>query len=250
MTLNMLWDGKLYEVQARVLEQMEKGEPVSLGDAKILRGNIVAHIADFFAPSNLIVGTFCLTDLLTGRNFLERVIERLCMRCCGVYGSPAPLWWKEKFWLEGYGYWCYAKRFLRLYWNRFNVGWMKDFIAGIEDNFLTTSYRRNDYRYYPAPFGDIYDLPLESNESVYMLKGVGSVHREGIEPVIYNIELDPAGFNLHTSRVRKVYTVTKGNVAGFAYYTGYKNKYPTVWSQIRAMFQWSRFVSLFKILFI
>lgn len=251
--MNFLWDGKLYEVQQRVLDRVRLMLPVSEEDRDLLRGNIPSRLAYFLAPSNLVVATLVLLDLIEGRNTRQAKILKTCQRCCGI--NPARCaWtvfevdWSRSLWLEGYSYWSVVVRYLRAYRGMFDCVWAADIMVEIEKNFQCLGFHMPGANKFPPPIGDVYEGPMAPWSDYDTRTRIGPVSMEWPGTpydLLYCVNADPVGFNLHTHRVRNQYGIINGVLKGFSWYTGYRNKYPTVWSELREIFRWCRFVSLF-----
>jgi hypothetical protein len=163
-------------------------------------------------------------------------------------------------WSESYAYWAGDTRPFLTEWIKamrlsgLDLEDLKATVSEINNNFRRTSYKRNGVSY-PAPFGDVWDCPLEDdlqqpkdNENCFNVPGY-PVRRV---PPIIRISTKPIGFNMHTDTVEKTYDTTTGipidmeTEEPFKFYKGYEEKYPTKWSEIKAMFDIKRLLSLFE----
>jgi hypothetical protein len=248
--MNFLWDGALADVQDRVFASLSSGLAPAESDIKQIKSNWLISIASYLSPCNLTVRHYCLLDLLSGKPNHQEKIESQCdLLSNDPYAELTTA--GNRLWIEGYCYWGYTKSFLLAYCHKFNPPWLPILLNILDDNFRKTSYERNGISY-PAPFGDIYDIPLE--DSLQQPKGqsehgwIGPVRKS--LPAI-RVHTKVLRFNLHTNNLDTCYDVTSGipidmqTNKPFQFYAGYKEKYPTLGSQIKALLSWSRFISLF-----
>ena len=160
----------------------------------------------------------------------------------------------KDLYLEGYSYWLYTKPFIVEHLKKFPDDTLKSIVRSIDENFVKTCYTVEGIRY-PAPFGDLRHGPLEEDLQFSKIVVPETID---IFPVSrsknkFNIKPAPIGFNLHVPINEKVYSIIDGKVIDteakeeFKWYTGYKDKYPTKWSEIRDMCRIKRILSLFRI---
>jgi hypothetical protein len=237
--MNFMWDGALADFQDKLFDQYQNGLKISDQDLKDLKNNKAVSIAKFLAPCNLVVRHYCLIDLIEGKDNHKDEIEDQCELLSGFPCS--------RLWQEGYSYYCYTKKFLTVYCQKFSNKFLSSLIEVIDTNFRKTSYERNGVSY-PVPLGDIWDSPLE--ESLQQPK-----QKAGVDPFvrichpIYRIRTKALWFNLHTETADKIYNVETGipvdmkTMKPFKFYTGYKNKYPTKWSELKAILNIKRLLS-------
>jgi hypothetical protein len=242
--MNFLWNGALADLQDRVFIALSSGLAPAESDITKIKSNWLIGIASYLSPCNLTVRHYCLLDLLSGKSTHQEKIES---QCDLLSGEPC-----NRLWIESYCYWGYTKPFLHAYCHKFNPPWLPILLNIIDNNFRKTSYERNNGISYPAPFGDIYDIPLEDSLQQPKESGeqgwIGPVRKS--LPAI-RIRTKVLRFNLHTNNLDTCYDVTSGipidlqTNKPFQFYAGYKAKYPTLWSQIKVLLSLSRFISLF-----
>jgi len=209
--MNFKWNGNLAEQQDRVFCALANGSFPSADDFCSIRGNWIVLIAAVLAPSNLTVRHYCLLDMIEN---VEDRFNKIRHQCY--------LLTRGGLWLEGYSYWQYTKPFLKKY------GMFDNFIMNQDQMFSETSWCKNG-KFYPAPFGDVWDSPLECQD-FYPFKAAAPVEIPRLPVSHYHIKSKAVRFNLHTETVNAFRDPTS-----FKYYTGYKNKYPTKWLEIRAL---------------
>jgi hypothetical protein len=221
--MNFEWNGKLAERQDRVIDGFPN---IIADDFDALKKNIIVPIANILSPCNLTVRHACLLDLL--ENIPSRT-RRIKNQCCLLTN------WTTASWLEGYSYWCYTRGILDTYAEKFSILWLKTFVVDQNLKFNVIAYSRNG-KLYPPPFGDLWDDSLQEQD------GHTNV------PELIKVDTWPVRFNLHTKTVHRIYDVSSGQPIDdktrepFVFYTGYKNKYPTKWSELWALVK--RFFSL------
>jgi len=246
--MNFLWDGPLASLQDNIFNQLMTGQEISEKDYKKLKRSIPVKIAEILAPCNLVVRNYCLLDLISGQNKHQTKIFNLCLKMCGTSNMS----WADKLWQEGHSYWGYTRYILKVYGQHFNEAWVTDCINTINNNFRRTSYERDGISY-PAPFGDIWNIPLENE--LQQPKDKSNCGPIRIELPIIKVNTNPLGLNLHTTYVNTVYDTTSGIPVNmqtdkpFKFYQGYKEKYPHVWNEIWAMLSIRRLLSVLHLLF-
>ena len=224
--MNFEWGGVLATRQD--LSLSGKG---TKADARAFRGNWVVPIASILAPCNLTVRHLCILDILDGHpNRCPGIIRQLRAL---TYGG-------DGLWAEGYSYWQYTRWALSTYADRFGLEKLKEFIERQDADFMSTGYEV-DGVVHPAPFGDL--------RAVSVIDGATVVNPAlSIYPVTWFegkmkvwIKSRGVGFNLHTAYEDVPYIIFKGRPYNmetgrfFEYYEGYKKKYPTCWSEVRAL---------------
>jgi hypothetical protein len=216
--MNIEWDGALAERQDRVFKTLDN---VSKADLRALKSNLMVPIASVLAPSNLTVRHYCLLSMLTKRDYHDKIQEQ-CIKLTNGNSMP---------WFEGYSYWCYTKYILRAYADIRPEAriWFVKFIEWQDMLFNTIAYLR-DGILYPPPFGDLWDEPLNEQDGHTSVPGRIKIYTWAI------------GFNLHTEFVNKVYNIEYGRPIDadtgepFQFYKGYKEKYPSFWSEVNELF--------------
>jgi hypothetical protein len=239
--MNFITGEKLASTQQLIMDRIKKGEKIEEEEILLLEENAWVKAADILAPCNLVIRQYCLIDILRGESKHKIAIDT-------QLNALAP----KGLYLEGYSYWLYTKEFLTVYLSKFLAESIERCIKEVDSNFVKTSYSVDDIKY-PAPFGDLRHQPLEDalqngNHPISAIK-VSVVTKNNT-----NYEIDPyfIGFNLHTTTERKTYFVTDGKVIDaitgkeYVWYPGYKNKYPTMISELKAMFNLKRLKNFFS----
>lgn len=210
----------------------------------ILSKNRWVKKASKLGPNNLVIRNLCLIDLLRKREDHRDEILRLCHIL-----APTGLW------LEGYSYWVYTEPFLSAYEASSYVSpaasiALRDFRTQVDKAFIQTAYSRSGVLY-PAPFGDLRNIPLAPHLQTTTLPDVAQKHPVMKQLPRYYITPKPLGFNLHTGTKESVYVIDSGvpkktNGELFSWYEGYEKKYPTKMSELRDMINLKRILSIIK----
>ena len=237
---------KLADFQQHIFDNFIcKNIQVSQQDMNTLTSNYYVKMASSIAPSNLVIRQLCLIDLChNNKHNLLKILRQLELLC---YGS-------HYVWSEGYSYWLYTKMFLVKYVEKFDEPRIQTIIYAIDDIFVQTSYYRNE-TLYPIPFGDLRDVPLESSLQLKRpieLCRYGLIFKFG---KTYKIEAMPRGLNGHTPNKRIVVNVDENGIpylengSKFEFYTGYKDRYPTFFSEWSNLLKLNRILSIINLLF-
>ena len=253
--MNFMWNGKLWQFQQDLFDSYVAGRrSFSKDEIDYLKANLPIKIARWLAPSNLVIRHLCLLDLMSKECSFVSVIKELVDIL--AYNKKNK---RVNIWAESYAYWAGDTRPFLIEWVKavnlsgIDLEDLKATISEINNNFRRTSYERNGVSY-PAPFGDVWDCPLE--DALQQPKDKGNVLPvvRVCDPII-KISTKPIGFNMHTDTVEKPYDTTTGipidmeTDKPFKFYKGYEEKYPTKWSEIKAMLSIKRFLSAFKLIF-
>jgi len=213
---------ELAKHQAKLLNDYKTGIPVSNEEIKNLENNVWVTSAAVLAPGNLVIRQWCLIDLLKGKNRHEKEIVNLLI--CLSYN--------RELWAEGYSYWGYTREILDEWLKKFGSTDVAAIEKGVDAGFVRTAYKRNGV-WYPAPFGDLRDVPLSPElqtacDSLIDTATVGIVSlKKERNPLIifYRIEAQPIGMNFHIPKRNTTIRVFNGIPLNFVFYTGYGNKY-------------------------
>jgi hypothetical protein len=248
MYLNFDQDGTLWEFQQSLFNKIQSGQKVTDDEIDRLKGNLYTKIAKYLAPSNLVIRQQVLLNILVccdNESAILRQIDLLTYKW--VNG-------KLNLWAEGYSYWSNEVKSALLAW----IESYKQYplsdppklpIMDIDELFQASAYNR-DGILYPAPFGDVYNSPLDptlQNQST----------TQTFSPVlpisIQNNKIHvcgkyPIGLNLHTPDKTTNITITDGSPTPFTWYTGFANKYKTALKEIFAMCKMNRMVSVLRML--
>lgn len=240
------FDGGVADLQDRVFKKIQDSSEITDKDYKDIQNNIWIDYAYRLAPSNLVVRHLCLRDFLSGTSNNDwRIWSQLRYL---TSGDKAPLW------MEGYSYWLYTKPFLLEYVTRFPAptACIKYIVEKIDESFALSGYDR-DGVHYPAPFGDLSDIPLEGHlqnitpvldfKCSYLTKTAGN---------IYYVKKSYLGFNAHVPSKDETYIIKNGipylngnPTREFEWYEGWDKKYPTIWDELKVYINVQRIRSAF-----
>jgi hypothetical protein len=151
----------------------------------------------------------------------------------------------DSVWLEGYSYWLYTKPFLEKYNEKFGTAEIQKFIEDINSSFVKTAYRRGD-KLYPAPYGDLRDVPLEDSlqhEISSIEASIGIVTKNNDT---YFIKAAALGFNMHTPETGAEIKITDGRPENFVFYEGYDRKYKNSFLELLDMLDIRRLFSFLQ----
>jgi hypothetical protein len=204
-------------------------------------------LASKVAPSNLVIRQWALIDLFCGsdrhKDKILKLMDILTYEESGDY----------KIWAEGYSYFGYTMDILKLWIEKFkstgDLSVVIDLIDKVKQGFLATSYLRQGVLY-PAPFGDLRDVPLDPD-----LQIPHDMKTMSISNVIFNCaEVDgmvwysikgwPIGCNTHIPKSNSVIRIQNGVPVDFKFYDGYDKKYKNRWEEYRDTFDPKRLVSI------
>jgi hypothetical protein len=215
---------------------------------KELETNLWVNAAYTLAPNNLVVRQYCLIDLFKRSTGNFNKISSLLNTLSYASFNPTQL----KIWAEGYTYWLYTRDALDLWVARFSPVQMipiRQLINSVDQGFVYSSYYRNGVLY-PAPFGDLRNVPLDINLQMghsivsNTCKIVTQTVTKGV--VTYTINPRPLGLNTHVpGRVSKV-AIVNGVPQPFTFYTGYDSKYESKGMELLDLINPKRILSLFR----
>ena len=101
----------------------------------------------------------------------------------------------------------------------------------LDAGFIKTAYKRND-KWYPAPFGDLKDLPLTEDLQTVCdslidsaAAGIIKMKKENKILISYIIQAKPIGMNFHIPKRDTVIKIFDGIPVNFKFYGGYEKKY-------------------------
>lgn len=214
--------------QDTLIEMIKRGDKVSSKTLRELKINWWIRRAYRAAPGNLVIRQYCIIDLIEEKPKHERKIKKMINLLSKISDG-------DKFltYAEGYSYWKYTLEALSLWEDRFNDKEVSDAIDKINKGFVYTSYKRDDL-FYPAPFGDLRDQPLDiesqnvAREIVnfsYNVKNQNVSRIPSGHEIEYHIKAMPVGLNNHCDDEDSYYKVVDGIVEDFKFYQGYDKKY-------------------------
>ena len=231
-TMNFEHGSSLANFQDELFARYNSGAKITPAEIHRLESNKWVSLANYLAPNNMVVRQYCLIDLITNNPKNEKKIVSLANKI-----GP------DHVWLEGYSYWLYTKPFLEKYQEKFGTAEMQTFINEIDSNFIKTAYLR-DGKLYPAPFGDLRDVPLEDslqNNTPSAEISIGIITKNNDA---YSIKAAPLGFNLHTSAKGTEIKIVDGRPKNFVFYEGYDQKYKNFFQELLGMLDGRRLFSL------
>ncbi|MBD3248224.1 hypothetical protein GF382_02950 [Candidatus Falkowbacteria bacterium] len=233
-TTNFEYGSSLANLQDELFARYNSGGEITRQDIKRLESNRWVGLSYFLAPSNLVVRHYVLIDLARGEEKNKEKIKKLIERI-------AP----QSVWLEGYSYWLYTKPFLQKYVDEFELDDIQIHICAIDTIFEKTAYHRNT-KLYPAPFGDVRDIPLEGSSQDSTITAEISIGIIEKNNDIYNIKPAPLGFNLHTPDKEAEIKIVDGIPENFEFYEGYSQKYKNAFEELIDMLDLKRIFSIFR----
>lgn len=187
-----------------------------------LSRNMWVKLAKTLAPNNLVVRHYCIQDIIEGVPKHGKIIQDQCDEL-----APFP----GHLWAEGYSYWLYTKKALKLWTsyfvsNVYRAEAINNMIDSTDRAFLKSAYLGKNDLLYPAPFGDLRDIPLEDHlqnkcttdyfRGKFLTRRVNGVYE--IQPYIL-------GGNTHTPVKKQNIKIVDRRPKGFDFYTGYDKKY-------------------------
>lgn len=219
-------DGALAQHQDSLLAQYQRGDSLPKRDIRTLKINWWVKTAYKLAPGNLVIRQYCIIDVYENEASHKEEIQRLVNILSGESGG-------YRSWAEGYSYWLYTKAALNPWLDKFKDDSLLNMRKAIDLGFAITAWRQWG-QWKPAPFGDLYDVPLDSMgqklaydscmqyERIY----VKNITRSVIDGYItYDIDPMPVGLNGHCEKSRGSYKIDDNKPQGFKYYTGYQEKF-------------------------
>lgn len=233
-SMNFEHGSSLANFQDELFARYDSGAEIHSVEIHRLESNSWVSLAYFLAPNNMVARQYCLLDLLGNNPKNEKKIMSLVNKI-----GP------DHVWLEGYSYWLYTKPFLEKYHERFGTAEIRDFIKDIDANFVKTAYLRDD-KLYPAPYGDLRDVPLEDSlqhEIPSLKASVGIITKNDNA---YIIKASPLGFNMHTSEKAAEIKIVDGKPENFVFYEGYNQKYQNFFLELFDMLDVRRFFSFLQ----
>jgi len=218
-------DGELCRFQDSLI-QLYPGT-IDKRTIRTLKINYWVRTAEKLAPGNLIIRQYCLIDLFEDKPCHKAKIRKLVNT---ISGGPG----KYRTWAESYTYFLYTQMMLDPWVKRFSDDSVKSMIREIKMGFAYTAYERSTFLRYPAPFGDLWEVPLDSETSVMAssmcdpdndveVKNIKRYKKDGL--VTYNIAPMPMGLNGHCEKQRHEWVIRAGIPDGFKFYDGYDKKY-------------------------
>lgn len=252
MLYNFTWGTKLAVEQDELLTILNQGNIIPLRTAKVLEKNIMVKIASIIAPGNLVVRQWCLIDIIKkSPDHKDKIIKM--MDLLSYKGTC-----DYRLHSEGYSYLVYIMNILNKWIAQFessaDLSELKEILHKINFGFYMTSYLRNNI-FYPAPFGDLRDVPLgpeipdiskliKDSANVINISNIKLVKsNDGL--ITYYVKAIPLGFNNHIPKKNYSVNIVDGYPNGFEFYIGYDKKYKNKFYEFIDTFDIRRIISLF-----
>lgn len=208
-----------------------------------LSDNTWVETANEIAPSNIVIRQYCLIDLINDKPDHHEIIVKHVNSLS--YGG--------KIWAEGYSYWQYTEYFLHEWIVKFkddvDVNELTTLTINIKKGFAKTAYQR-DSIWYPAPFGDLRDVPLNDQLQEKCKPPIEYPIEHSIITIDtvntwlkYTIKGKPVGLNGHVPKDTFYVEIINGQ-PNFKFYTGYSDKYKNATEEMLDLFDMSRIRSI------
>jgi len=238
--INFINGTKLAVMQDNLIALRKSGGVIQEKDIKCMEDNLWVAAAYRLAPGNLVIRQYALIDLArTSPAHRDRIVKLFDILSYGhIYPDDAPY----RLWAEGYSYFCYTMAILKFWMNRFkdatNLVYLQSMVRKVESGFTVTSYFRKG-TYYPAPFGDLRDVPLipEHQPQEVFDTVVGNLTRR---KNTYHWKAIPLSCNTHVPADDLDITIINGVPTPFKFYEGYDKKYKNKWDEYKDTFSLKR----------
>lgn len=247
--INFETGNSLADFQQELFEtKVLKGIPFEKDEIRRLKDNLWVKLASRLAPGNLVIRHYVLIDYSNYYYEYPDKILSLIKKLCR-YTTES----KHLLWAEGYSYWLYTKPFIEYYAYGHIPGTVftpfSYFISVIDQGFADTAYYRNGILY-PAPIGDLRDIPLEKhlqNHTPYTNVEIDTLYKYNQK---YTIHGSPIGLNTHVSKDSYRIDTASGTPIDpdkgipFKFYEGYNLKYKNKWRELLDTFSFKRIKSI------
>jgi len=216
----------LANFQDSIFSKIIENKEISKSEKQRIYDNLWVKIAFFIAPNNLVVRHLCLHDLASKSKDHLQMIE------IQLEALTYKLQSKNGLWAEGYSYWLYTKRFLKFYADFFGSEVLNKYIQNIDKSFCQSAYLRQSILY-PAPFGDLRDIPLEDDlQNPQLVEKFCNFFPVNKSSDTYFISGSFSGLNTHTQRDNINIIIENGYPKNFKFYLGYDKKYKNKFHEI------------------
>jgi hypothetical protein len=244
---NIKHSSYLADIQDRYMDAHLNGIHIPVIDAVELENNKWYKMAKELAPSSIVIRQLILIDIILQEpRHYEEILKLIKLLSYWPYNGC--------IWSEGYSYFEFVYKFLDQYIVYFNpmidTEELEDMISYIKNGFVETAYKR-DSLWYPAPFGDLRDIPLsdELQTACSRVKEEKKVECSIItkkiekDTIIYKIMGKPIGLNSHIP-IDTFYVNVVNGLPNIKFYTGYNNKYKSKIDEVRDVYDPRRLKSL------
>jgi hypothetical protein len=235
---------QLASLQDQYIKLYKEDKKLSPSQILDLEQNLWIKAASYLAPCNLVIRQYALIDLFKDSpDHSVQIYDLLNILSCRNS--------KERIWLESYSYYKYTMEILNEWLENFpghnNIQYIID---AINKGFIKTAYIRNGLLY-PAPFGDLYDEPLnvkldtsqitDDTQSI-TIGNITCIKDDG--KYSYIVKGNPIGFNTHVPKDDYQVEIVNGIPINFKFYEGYNKKYSSAWQEYTDTFSPKRIASI------
>ena len=262
-SLNFRYGETLAVSQDNIIASIIARRTVSEAQIRMLENDVWIPLAERLAPCNLVIRQLCLIDVLRNKtnnyNRILALLNKVSYKTdVTIPKFSGPGTQQVRIFAEGYSYWEYTMNALTLWIAKFlttqsaQVTNVRTLVTKIYNGFVATSYKRGTV-FYPAPFGDLFDIPLNQQDwqvphtPVNVTIANVKMNVAGGVVTSYNISSRPLGCNLHTVVNNYTSNIASGRPTNFTYYTGYSVKYRVAGSEIADMLNSTRLSTLAKL---
>lgn len=238
--------------QDMLIEIYRRGETITPSQISELENNLWVVIAAKLAPGNLVIRQYALIDLFKCKKeetpvYKDKILD--LMDLLSYRGSG-----EYRIWAEGYSYFLYTMDIVQEWINKFNdttdLSVINSIIEKITRGFLYTAYLRNG-KWYPAPFGDLRDLPLMPQPqplihplNTLQVSNITFNYDKDNDHISYTIKGKPIGLNTHIPKDDYNVNIVDGIPEGFKFYEGYDKKYSSIWQELLDTYNIKRICSI------
>ncbi len=220
--------------QDQYIKLYKTGGKLTSSQISDMEQNVWVATAAKMAPSNLVIRQYALIDLFKGTaNHRDKIFKQMDILSYKLPGE-------DRIWAEGYSYYVYTMDAVDLWISKFDFSYdltaIKNIINWVRNGFVATSYLRVN-KWYPAPFGDLRDIPL-AQDLQYMhppkTKRISNVvinYLGDQGKFWYSIDGKPIGLNTHIPKDSYTIEIVDGIPQNFKFYVGYDKKYKNSWEE-------------------
>lgn len=198
--------------------------------------------AEKVAPNNLVIRQLALIDIFSNSPANKSRIQTLLDTLSYKSNSD-----QYRIWAEGYSYWEYTKIILKDWITKFtsvtSMTYINSVVTKIDQGFVITAYLRAGV-WYPAPFGDLRNDPLDSSlQQAHTISSISIANVALIKSgnsISYSVTGRPIGLNTHIPVNNYVSAIVNGVPNNFRFYTGYSAKYRSMVEELADTFNPNR----------
>lgn len=239
--INFCTGQSLVVLQNQYLNLYATNNTITESQIRDLEQNLWIQAATKLAPSNICIRQFCIIDLFRNSpihlNAIKNQLHILTYKNDNEY----------RIWAEGYSYYEYTRQILCIWLDKFPCDSISATLLAIDKGFKATAYERNGL-IYPAPYGDVRDIPLRDDlqsqiypantivDTITMLPENNQIH--------YMFRGKPIGLNTHIPLNDYAVTMQNGIPINFKFYSGYQNKYKNSFDEYKDTYNPKRIKSI------